>query len=1365
MSPRAGLAAVIVVVLVLAPVGAKLLTSDSSRVGVNASTAALPRATNARAALPVIDASLRPRVPARELARSRHAYTGLAPTGAARLALRTFPTSLAGPPQGSPKLPRGTRITRYAGDRAAQIYDGKHHGLLVSTLPLRVRERGSLRPIDLRLRGVGGALVPRRPLIPARLPERIGAGISFSNLARVVPLTAAGRAGVAARRLGSSRVIYPSIAADTDFIAEPTVLGVETYWQLRSPQSPELQILKHSLGRGVSFQADGEAVKLLRNGHVIGRILPPQAVDASGRPIRVAQKLVGSELQLVVSHRRAGVRYPVLVDPGYVHSGDGYVTDNWYASPTWHLGNANGLEAWSAYSNHPIIYTANECDPTSLASDCDDGNILGLFIHAHAGWFANGSGAFWQYQAQGQGASSWISYLQGAYVRVSANGGPATTSASMYIANSSGAPIYSYGFGSEWGPGNPAVSDTGAAGHGPLARFQLTMSGDGQRNTYNTMSVGGAVVEMFEASAPAISGSPQLSWTPGDWYAGGQPITANPTFLNTGFGVARNEWITYKPGDWVPQSRKVRDQALIFPQHGCDGTYLHRCNYSWQTEMAIPTAQMPEGINTVQLSALSPSGKGSDAWGNAYSYKVDHSAPALPSFGGSLASHDAGTVGAGSYTFYATGVDCAGGGAVSQRSGVQKVTVQFDASPEETFGPGSREVCSYTTPTRTWTLSAGEHVVRVTVTDWMGLVSTKTLTVTAVGAPTTTVSPVVAGVPNVGQTLTTTDGVWTGVPPIAYSYQWQRCDAFDAASSGGISTGTGCADITGARANSYTVTSADVGHSLRARVTATTLGGSNTQPSPVTNPVNADGTPPEVTLDGTLYDHRGGYLYDTSYDLSVSATDGAAGDVETGVASIEIRIDGAQKQFLEQDCLLGGCSMNSSFTLVTDDYADASHTVVVRVLDKAGNAAQRSFTFTVDRRGDVYHAKLYDDDPASGGQLLEEDWGRQGTKVGRSEGDQQVAARNVIDCPDNPGDQCGEVRYVTTYRATDPSAQETYTRYWSDDPQDDRLAIPASILSPVNDDLGSPTDRGPIGNAVASWQTLPPAYGSEYLKYEYTESVDGTPDGGAGDDANEDARDARRELWLDSATLMPLHERLTEISSGDVLEEMYYSYDPTRQTVGQLPADFFTPAKPSSVSSDKDVHFTTADKSSPQTDTETHQSFHAYSLGLAPTVAGSTFCLDTADVAHLHEDVQSDDPITVNAPEAGPGSPWAPDLTWIGAYYRPLTSGTCATSADDQQPIELGVRSIAKDSSYAAAFREVYMNSGERVAGDPTDPDFAFAGVQPVLLATEPVTAYVMRLDEQMMGAYLERGATALVLTGPFDKSTLPAVVALLEEV
>jgi len=85
-------------------------------------------------------------------------------------------------------------------------------------------------------------------------------------------------------------------------------------------------------------------------------------------------------------------------------------------------------------------------------------------------------------------------------------------------------------------------------------------------------------------------------------------------------------------------------------------------------------------------------------------------------------------------------------------------------------------------------------------------------------APANSSPPVLSGTPKEGQALSTTNGQWAGDQPITYAYQWQRCDA----------TGGSCANINGAAAQSYTLTNADVGRTLRGAVTAKNSTGSTT---------------------------------------------------------------------------------------------------------------------------------------------------------------------------------------------------------------------------------------------------------------------------------------------------------------------------------------------------------------------------------------------------------------------------------------------------------------------------------------------------------------------------------------------------------
>ena len=89
-------------------------------------------------------------------------------------------------------------------------------------------------------------------------------------------------------------------------------------------------------------------------------------------------------------------------------------------------------------------------------------------------------------------------------------------------------------------------------------------------------------------------------------------------------------------------------------------------------------------------------------------------------------------------------------------------------------------------------------------------------------APVSVSAPTISGSAVQGQTLSAISGTWTGDD--TYTYQWQRCDG----------TGANCADVPGATAVTYAVTSADAGATLRVVVTATSRFGTAQGQSAVT---------------------------------------------------------------------------------------------------------------------------------------------------------------------------------------------------------------------------------------------------------------------------------------------------------------------------------------------------------------------------------------------------------------------------------------------------------------------------------------------------------------------------------------------------
>ena len=100
--------------------------------------------------------------------------------------------------------------------------------------------------------------------------------------------------------------------------------------------------------------------------------------------------------------------------------------------------------------------------------------------------------------------------------------------------------------------------------------------------------------------------------------------------------------------------------------------------------------------------------------------------------------------------------------------------------------------------------------------------------------PTSTSPPTISGSSQQGQTLTASTGSWSGTEPIAFSYQWQRCD----------SHGGGCGDLKGSTSATYTLQKGDVNRTFRVVVTAKNAEGANTAVSSVTGVVTAPAPTP-----------------------------------------------------------------------------------------------------------------------------------------------------------------------------------------------------------------------------------------------------------------------------------------------------------------------------------------------------------------------------------------------------------------------------------------------------------------------------------------------------------------------------------------
>jgi hypothetical protein len=136
-------------------------------------------------------------------------------------------------------------------------------------------------------------------------------------------------------------------------------------------------------------------------------------------------------------------------------------------------------------------------------------------------------------------------------------------------------------------------------------------------------------------------------------------------------------------------------------------------------------------------------------------------------------------------------------------------------------------------------LVAGLVVAFMAIGSASGSVAATTTTTTATTTaqkPDNTSPPTISGTPQEGQVLTGDKGTWSN-RPTDFNYFWVRCDK----------NGGSCSNISGAHAATYTLTSADVGNTIRFKVEATNSAGStfaSSVPSAVVRKAAAPPPPP-----------------------------------------------------------------------------------------------------------------------------------------------------------------------------------------------------------------------------------------------------------------------------------------------------------------------------------------------------------------------------------------------------------------------------------------------------------------------------------------------------------------------------------------
>lgn len=216
--------------------------------------------------------------------------------------------------------------------------------------------------------------------------------------------------------------------------------------------------------------------------------------------------------------------------------------------------------------------------------------------------------------------------------------------------------------------------------------------------------------------------------------------------------------------------------------------------------------------------------------------------------------------------------------------------------------------------------AVGMHLeVSVTASNAGGQVSATSAQTAAVAppvAPASTAAPVISGAVQFGSTLSVTTGSWTGTAPMTYAFQWRVC------SSGS------CANVAGATAQTFKVTTAYATDTFVAVVTAKNMAGQTSATS-----LQTAAAPPLVAPANTVAPSIGG-------TVKAGGTLTAAPGTWTGTAPISYT-------FQWQACSGAVCTAvsgatSASFVIPSQYGTGYTFVVVVTARNVAGSASATS---------------------------------------------------------------------------------------------------------------------------------------------------------------------------------------------------------------------------------------------------------------------------------------------------------------------------------------------------------------------------------------------------------------------------------------
>jgi hypothetical protein len=117
-------------------------------------------------------------------------------------------------------------------------------------------------------------------------------------------------------------VVFANTQPGADQVVKASALGLETFVQIRGPESPtdySYTVVLRGVGQRLVLLDSGAVAIVDPDGDAVAVASPPQAHDANGNPVPVTASVSGSTLTLHVPHTAGDWAYPIVVDPFWRH--------------------------------------------------------------------------------------------------------------------------------------------------------------------------------------------------------------------------------------------------------------------------------------------------------------------------------------------------------------------------------------------------------------------------------------------------------------------------------------------------------------------------------------------------------------------------------------------------------------------------------------------------------------------------------------------------------------------------------------------------------------------------------------------------------------------------------------------------------------------------------------------------------------------------------------------------------------------------------------------------------------------------------------------------------------------------------------